>query len=67
MYLKALRADFLALLHPSDAWLGIAHRLAYEGCHASRNTCLVIWRLDETGHAWERGRGHPMSINQKTS
>lgn len=53
-YLKALRADFLPLLHPGDARFGLAHRLADEGRHAPRNPRLIVRGLDEAGHACRR-------------
>lgn len=55
-HLKALRADFLALLHPGDSWFGLPDRLAHKGCHPSWNPCLIFRSLDETGHACKRKR-----------
>lgn len=50
--LKALWADFLALLHPCYTWFGLPNCLAHKRCNASRNASLVLWRLNEAGHAW---------------
>lgn len=54
LYLKALRADFLPLLHPGDAGFGVTYCLAYKRCHSSGNPCLIIRGLDEAGHAYQR-------------
>lgn len=53
-YLKALRADFLPLLHPGDAGFGVTYCLAYKRCHSSRDPRLIIGGLDEAGHAYQR-------------
>lgn len=53
-HLKALWADFLALLHPGDSWFGLPDRLAHEGRHPSWNPCLIFRSLNETRHACER-------------
>ena len=50
-HLKALRADFLPLLHPGDPGLGVAPRQAHEGGHASRDARLVVGGFDEAGRA----------------
>lgn len=61
LYLKALRADFLPLLHPGDARFGVAQRLAHEGRHSSRDSRLVVGGLDEAGHACRREGGKQVS------
>lgn len=48
-HLEALRADLLPLLHPGDARLGFARRLAHKRSHAARNPRLIVGRLDEVG------------------
>lgn len=53
LYLKALRTDFLPLLHPGDARFGLAHCLAHKRCHSSGNSRLIVGGLDEAGHAYQ--------------
>lgn len=52
--LKALGADFLPFLGPSDAGSWLPHSLTDEGYHSSWNTRLIIWGPDKTGYACVR-------------
>lgn len=54
-HLKALRADFLAFLHPGDSGFGIPGGLAHKRRNSSRDARLVLWGFDETWQAWGSG------------
>ena len=54
-HLKALGADFLALLHPGDPGFGLPVGLAHKGRHAPRDPYLVLGGFDEIWHAYGEG------------
>lgn len=51
-HLKALRADFLAFLHPGDSWFWLPCGLAHKRCDSTWDARLVLGGFDETWQAW---------------